>query len=87
MRVLLVPGIFAECLGESVTMFRYARQHLKEHGYSVALLATVEPRLRFVTPFIPLASIADTAREGGDPEQIAEGERLLQDLLAWAETR
>ena len=29
----------------------------------------------------------ETAREGGDPEQIAEGERLLQDVLAWAENR
>lgn len=33
-------------------------------GYNTALLATLEP-LDFVVPFIPLASIADFAREGG----------------------
>lgn len=31
-------------------------------GYTSALLATVEPRLSFVAPMIPLASIADFAR-------------------------
>jgi pimeloyl-ACP methyl ester carboxylesterase len=34
-------------------------------GYTTALAATVEPRLRFAVPFIPLASIADFAMEGG----------------------
>lgn len=34
-------------------------------GYTTALLATVEPRLAFAVPFIPLASIADFARAGG----------------------
>ncbi len=33
-------------------------------GYTTALLATAEPRLRFAVPFIPLASIADFARDG-----------------------
>ena len=34
-------------------------------GYTSALLATVEPRLSFAVPMIPLASIADFARDGG----------------------
>jgi pimeloyl-ACP methyl ester carboxylesterase len=34
-------------------------------GYTTALAATVEPRLAFAVPFIPLASIADFALEGG----------------------
>jgi len=34
-------------------------------GYSVSLLATVEPDLAFVVPMIPLASIADSARDQG----------------------
>ncbi len=34
-------------------------------GYTTALLATLEPRLSFAVPFIPLASIPDFAREAG----------------------
>jgi pimeloyl-ACP methyl ester carboxylesterase len=34
-------------------------------GYTTALLATVEPRLSFAVPLVPLASIADFARDGG----------------------
>jgi pimeloyl-ACP methyl ester carboxylesterase len=34
-------------------------------GYTTALLATVEPRLAFAVPMIPLASIADFARDQG----------------------
>jgi len=34
-------------------------------GYTSALLATVERQLAFAVPIIPLASIADFAREGG----------------------
>jgi pimeloyl-ACP methyl ester carboxylesterase len=34
-------------------------------GYTTALAATVEPRLSFAVPFIPLASIADFAMDGG----------------------
>jgi pimeloyl-ACP methyl ester carboxylesterase len=50
-------------------------------GYTVSLLATLEPRLGFVTPFIPLASFADVAHEAdrfvGTPDQKAEQHRLL----------
>ena len=43
-------------------------------GYTTALVATVEPRLAFAVPMIPLASLADFAREqgrlvGNDEEQ------------------
>lgn len=34
-------------------------------GYTTALLSTVEPDLAFAVPLIPLASLADFAREGG----------------------
>jgi dienelactone hydrolase len=34
-------------------------------GYTVSLLATVDPRLSFVVPIIPMASVADMARDTG----------------------
>lgn len=34
-------------------------------GYTTSLLATVEPRLAFAVPLVPLASIADFARDQG----------------------
>jgi pimeloyl-ACP methyl ester carboxylesterase len=44
-------------------------------GYTTSLLATVEPRFAFAAPLVPLASLADFAREGGrlvgTPEQQA----------------
>lgn len=50
-------------------------------GYTAALLSTVERDLSFVVPFIPLASIADFAKERGKltgtPEEQAEQHRLL----------
>ena len=51
-------------------------------GYTTALMATVEPRLAFAVPFIPLASIADFARDGGRlvgmPSEQAEQHALLE---------
>lgn len=41
-------------------------------GYTTSLLATVEPELAFAAPIIPLASIADFAREQG---RLGDGER------------
>ena len=50
-------------------------------GYTTALLATVEPRLGFAMPYIPLASLADYAaghgRFIGSP---AEQQRQLEQL-------
>jgi pimeloyl-ACP methyl ester carboxylesterase len=50
-------------------------------GYTVSLLATVEPSLAFVAPVIPLASFADVAHEAdrfvGTHAQKAEQHRLL----------
>jgi pimeloyl-ACP methyl ester carboxylesterase len=50
-------------------------------GLSTALAATVEPRIAFAIPIIPLASIADAARYNGQlgrtPEQTAEQHRAL----------
>ena len=55
-------------------------------GYTTALVATVEPDLAFAVPFIPLASIADFAREGGryvgTVSQQAEQHRLLEEVHA-----
>ncbi|MEM9192023.1 MAG: hypothetical protein AAGF12_22810 [Myxococcota bacterium] len=55
-------------------------------GYTSALLSTVEPRLSFVVPFIPLASIADFIREGdrlvGTRSQRTEQHQLLEDAHA-----
>jgi pimeloyl-ACP methyl ester carboxylesterase len=53
-------------------------------GYTAALLATVEPELDFVVPVVPLASLADWAREQGslnaaaDP---AQGEHALLEAI------
>ncbi len=52
-------------------------------GYTTALLATLEPRLAFAVPVIPLASIADFARDQGrlsrDPTE-AEREHAALEL-------
>jgi dienelactone hydrolase len=52
-------------------------------GYTTALFATVEPELAFAVPFIPLASIADFARDGGrlvgTPAQQELQYQLLED--------
>ena len=51
-------------------------------GYTAALLATVEPELSFCIPVIPLASLADFARDQGElsaaPEVEAEEHALLE---------
>jgi len=51
-------------------------------GYTAALLATVQEQLSFCVPVIPLASLADFAREQGElstaPEAEAEEHALLE---------
>lgn len=53
-------------------------------GYTAALLATVEPRLDFVVPIIPLSSLGDVAREQGwlssAPEEASREHALLNDI-------
>jgi len=53
-------------------------------GYTVALAATVEPRLDFVVPVIPLSSLADFAREQGSlspiPDEAAAQHALLESI-------
>jgi pimeloyl-ACP methyl ester carboxylesterase len=53
-------------------------------GYTAGLLATVEPRLDFVVPVIPLSSLADFAREQGGfsplPEEAAAEHALLESI-------
>jgi pimeloyl-ACP methyl ester carboxylesterase len=53
-------------------------------GYTAALLATVEPRLDFVVPVIPLSSLGDFAREQGSlssvPEEAAAQHALLEGI-------
>ncbi len=55
-------------------------------GYTTALLATAEPNLAFAVPHIPLASIPDFLRDGGQipgtASQRAELHRLLEELHA-----
>jgi pimeloyl-ACP methyl ester carboxylesterase len=55
-------------------------------GYTSSLLATVEPRLSFIVPFVPLASIADFAAESdrfnGIRSQRAEQHALLEKVYA-----
>lgn len=53
-------------------------------GYMAALLATVEPRLDFVVPVIPLSSLGDFAREQGslspNPDEAATQHALLESI-------
>lgn len=71
------PRFTIDGFRQSMTDLRALVRHLRERGapavgvmgmslggYNTALLATVEP-LDFVVPFVPLASIADFARDGG----------------------
>lgn len=71
------PRFTIDGFRQSMTDLRGLVRHLRERGapavgvmgmslggYNTALLATLEP-LDFVVPFIPLASIADFALEGG----------------------
>jgi pimeloyl-ACP methyl ester carboxylesterase len=55
-------------------------------GFSSALAATVEPKLSFAIPIIPLAAIADAARLnrqlGRTPEQTAAQHRALDAVYA-----
>ena len=57
-------------------------------GYTAALLATVEAELSFCVPVIPLASLADFAREQGElspaPEVAAREHALLERLYRLA---
>jgi len=50
-------------------------------GYTAALLATVEPGLSFCVPVIPLASLADFAREQGELSLVPEVEAREHALL------
>lgn len=53
-------------------------------GYTAALLASVEPRLDFVVPVIPLSSLSDFAREQGSlsplPDEAARQHALLESI-------
>ena len=53
-------------------------------GYTASLLATVEPRLDFLVPVIPLSSLGDFAREQGSlspvPEEAAAQHALLESI-------
>jgi pimeloyl-ACP methyl ester carboxylesterase len=53
-------------------------------AYTTALLATVEPRLAFAVPMIPLVSIADFARDTGRLVGTAAEQREQHDALATA---
>jgi len=50
-------------------------------GYTAALLATVDRDLAFAVPFIPLASIADFARDGGRLVGTEDQRRIQHELL------
>lgn len=50
-------------------------------GYTTALLSTLEPRLSFAAPLVPLASLADFARDGGRLVGTPEQQALQYDAL------
>ncbi len=93
------PRITIEGFRQMVWDFRALRSHLVERGapavgvmgmslggYSTALLATLVSELSFAVPFIPLASIADFARDGdrlvGTASQRRRQHELLEEALA-----
>tara|TARA_B100001750_G_scaffold162256_1_gene131016 strand:+ start:5644 stop:6681 length:1038 start_codon:yes stop_codon:yes gene_type:complete len=86
------PRFTIEGFRQAMTDLRVLARHLRRRGapavgvmgmslggYTSALMATVEP-LDFVVPFIPLASIADFAKEGGRFTG-SEAERAVQHEL------
>lgn len=79
------PRTALEGFRQAVTDLRELARYLRQRGhravgamgmslggYTVALAATVEPALDFVVPVIPLASLADLAREQGDLPEAPE---------------
>lgn len=50
-------------------------------GYTTALVATIDARVRFAIPHVPLASIADFARDGGRLIGSVEEQQAQYDLL------
>jgi dienelactone hydrolase len=87
------PRMAIEGFRQAVTDLRELAAYLRQRGhaavgamgmslggYTVALAATVEPALDFVVPVIPLASLADLAREQGDLPEAPETNALEHGL-------
>lgn len=85
---------FRQAIGDLRTLAGALRERGASHvgvigmslgGYTAALLATVAPEIDFVMPLIPLASLADFAREqgrlGSGPE--AEAEHAAIERVHW----
>lgn len=53
-------------------------------GYTTALLSTIEPTLSFAVPLIPLASLADFARDGGRLVGTSEEQRAQHEAIETA---
>jgi pimeloyl-ACP methyl ester carboxylesterase len=73
---------------QNLTQFLLERGHprvgligMSLGGYLAALTATVEPRLDFVVPVIPLSSLGDFAREQGSLSPIADEAAAQHALL------
>ncbi len=82
---------FRQAMGDFVDLVSWFLDHghpavgvmgMSLGGYTTALAATVEPRLAFAVPIIPLASLADFARDQGrlgeHPEQTELQHRALE---------
>jgi pimeloyl-ACP methyl ester carboxylesterase len=82
---------FRQAMGDLRDLIRFLRDRghpavgvmgMSLGGYTTALSATVEPELAFAVPIIPLASLADFAREQGrlgeTPEQTELQHRALE---------
>jgi pimeloyl-ACP methyl ester carboxylesterase len=90
------PRMANEGFRQAVTDLRELARHLRARGhpqvgvmgmslggYTAALAATVESELDFVVPIVPLASLADFARDHGDlpeaPETSAREHALVEE--------
>lgn len=73
-------GLVSHLLADGVTHVGVVGMSLG--GFTSALLATVEPRLALVAPFIPLASTADFLRDNGQltgsPAEVARQHALIE---------
>jgi pimeloyl-ACP methyl ester carboxylesterase len=85
---------FRQAIGDIRTLAAWLRERGAPHvgvmgmslgGYIAALLATLTDTVDFVVPMIPLASLADFAREQGrlDPGQAGEEEHAAIERAHW----
>jgi pimeloyl-ACP methyl ester carboxylesterase len=84
---------FRQAVGDARWLVRWLRERgapsvgvlgMSLGGYTTSLLATLEPELSFAVPLVPLASLADFARDGG--RLVGTAEEQAEQYTALEET-